>query len=66
MAGLAIARRTRSGMLVGPGFWMKVRPLTISKVSPFNARGVARFHQLHRVFVASPPNLELRYVLDAV
>lgn len=49
MAGLAIARRTRSGMLLGPGFWMKVRPLTISKVSPFNARGVARLHQLHTV-----------------
>ena len=47
-AGLAIARRTRSGMLVGPGFWMKVRPLTISKVSLFIAPGVARLHPLRR------------------
>ena len=33
IAGRAIARRMRSGILVGPGFCMKVRPLTVLKVS---------------------------------
>ncbi len=42
-------------MLVGPGFWMKVRPLTISKVSPFNAPRVARPHRLQRILRRGQP-----------